>query len=114
MYTTNSLLFPHSSIVMLRGARGDDWRSLVDHVVKLPERHEETLAFMLTLVRLNGCVPCETDSFRAMRGCVACAVQTLRRYKGTDSDLIAQFEQAICEVRLYAAAHPQLSIETQA
>ena len=85
MYTDNALLFPHHAIRSLRRMRGKTWQKLVDRVMKLPETHEETLAFMLMMIRLNGCLGCETDSYRAMRGCSACAQQTLRRYKGTMS-----------------------------
>ena len=83
MYTDNALLFPHRAIASLRKARGPEWQKLVDRILKLPETHEETLAFMLMMIRLNGCLGCETDSYRAMRGCSACAQQTLRRFKGS-------------------------------
>jgi hypothetical protein len=84
---------------------------LVERVAAHSEFHEETLAFMLMMVRLNGCVPCETDSYRAMRGCPACAHQTLRRYKGDDMELLNLFEQALGEVRRFAEAHPKAGIQ---
>jgi hypothetical protein len=99
MYTANELMFPPQAIPELRGMRGPEWRSLVDRVATLPETHEETLAFMLMMIRLNGCIECETDSYRAMKGCDACAIQTLRRYKGPDSDLIKLFHQSLAELR---------------
>jgi hypothetical protein len=68
-------------------------------VTSRPESHEEVLAFCLMMVRLNGCMACETDSFRAMRGCYACTAQTLRRYKGPDRDLIRVYEQALADIR---------------
>lgn len=106
MYANNQLMFPHSAIVELRTMRGPAWTTLVDRVCQLSqthsETHEECLAFMLMMIRLNGCTMCETDSYRAMRGCVACAVQTLRRYKGTDAELLTAFDQALDEVRRYA------------
>ena len=68
------------------------------------------MAFMLMMVRLNGCVACETDSFRAMRGCPACAHQTLRRYKGEDEELLGLFEQALGDVRKFAESHPRVGI----
>jgi len=61
---------------------------------------------MLMMIRLDGCMCCETDSYRAMRGCGACAHQTLRRYKGTDAELLGLFEIALQEVRAFAQAHP--------
>ncbi len=99
MYTDNALLFPHRAIASLRRARGPEWRKLVERILKLPETHEETLAFMLMMIRLNGCLGCETDSYRAMRGCSACAQQTLRRYKGTDAELLTAFDQALQDVQ---------------
>jgi len=99
MYANNQLLFPHSLIPQLRDIRGPDWAALVDHVQTLPEGHEDSLAFVLTMIRLNGCLSCETDSYRAMRGCDACAIQTLRRFKGTDAELLANYRQALDEVR---------------
>jgi hypothetical protein len=86
---------------MLRDARGPDWRQLVDRVVGLPEEHPESLAFTLMMIRLDGCLECETDSYRAMRGCAVCATQTLRRFKGSDRDLLARYNQALTEVVNY-------------
>ncbi len=111
MYTNNELMFPHYVIPSLRKLRGPQWQELVDHVTSLTEFHEETLAFMLMMVRLNGCVSCETDSYRAMRGCAACAHQTLRRYKGEDDELIAAYEQALADVRKFAENHPKVGIQ---
>lgn len=106
MYTDNALLFPHHVIKTLRDLRGPEWASLVNRVANLPETHEETLAFMLMMIRLNGCMACETDSYRAMRGCTACAHQTLRRFKKDDSYLIAVFNEALEDIRLYLRENP--------
>ena len=111
MYTDNALMFPNNVIPSLKKLRGPEWEALVDRVMGLTEFHDETLAFMLMMVRLNGCVGCETDSYRAMRGCAACVHQTLRRYKGQDAELIAVFEQALLDVRKFAEAHPRLGIQ---
>jgi hypothetical protein len=101
MYTKNELLFPHHVIPSLRNMRGEEWRELVNRVLSVPESHELSLAFVLMMIRLNGCLACETDSYRAMRGCTACAVQTLRRYKGSDRELLRLYQQALDEVRQY-------------
>jgi hypothetical protein len=95
-------MFPHRAIAALRQSRGEAWEKLVDHVLSLPETHEETLAFMLMMIRLNGCMACETDSYRAMRGCSACAQQTLRRYKGSDEEIMAEFNRALADIRSFA------------
>jgi len=110
MYTNNELLFPHHVIPSLKNLRGAKWNALVERIVPLNENHEETLALMLMMIRLNGCLACETDSYRAMRGCAPCAIQTLRRYKGSDEDLIDAYEQALHEVRVYARNHPRIEI----
>ncbi|MBZ0281815.1 MAG: hypothetical protein K8L97_13835 [Anaerolineae bacterium] len=110
MYTNNELLFPHHVIPALRKLRGTQWRGLVERVMALPETHEETLAFMLMMIRLNGCMACETDSYRAMKGCAACAIQTLRRHKGEDDELIELYDQALEDVRAFANQHGSLGI----
>jgi len=102
MYSSNDILFPHHVIPSLKDLRGDDWAKLVDRITTLPENHEDTLAFMLMMIRLNSCMGCETDSYRAMRGCGACAQQTLRRFKGEDSELLEMYQQALKDVRLFA------------
>lgn len=102
MYTNNDILFPHASIGALKDLRGAEWAALVERILTLPENHEETLGFMLMMIRLNGCMSCETDSYRAMRGCTACAIQTLRRFKDRDDQLFAMYEKALKDVRSFA------------
>ncbi|MBN2472631.1 MAG: hypothetical protein JXN59_18045 [Anaerolineae bacterium] len=99
MYTQNELLYPHYITRRLRDERGPEWRALVERISALPESHEEVLAFSLMMIRLNGCMACETDSYRAMRGCLNCTTQTLRRYKGPDRDLIQVYNQALEDIR---------------
>ncbi len=108
MYTDNELFFPEHVIPQLADLRGPQWCQLVHRVAPLPETHEEKLAFMLMMTRLNGCATCETDSYRAMRGCAACAVQSLRRYKGPDDELLAAFGTALDDIRAFAAQHASL------
>ncbi|MBE2184872.1 MAG: hypothetical protein IAE89_15695 [Anaerolineae bacterium] len=112
MYTDNEILFPYELIPSLRGMRGPVFQELVERAASGSPFEDETLAFMLMMIRLNGCVPCETDSFRAMRGCFACAAQTLRRYKGSDEDLVAAFNQSLEEIRAFAGVNPQFNIQT--
>ena len=114
MYTNNELMFPHYVIPSLKKLRGPQWEMLVDRITTLSEFHEETLAFMLMMVRLNGCIGCETDSYRAMRGCAACAQQTLRRYKGDDDELLTVFDQALADVRKFAESHPKVGVQSSA
>jgi hypothetical protein len=114
MYTHNDLLFPHHALPSLRRLRGPQWQQLVERVLTLPETHEETLALMLLLIRLNGCVSCETDSYRAMRGCAACALQTLRRYKGGDEELLEMFQDALSDVQDFADDHHNVQVLREA
>jgi hypothetical protein len=101
MYTENELLFPPYVIPHLRHSRGEKWKSLVRRVMDSSEQSKESLAFSLTMIRLDGCLSCETDSYRAMRGCHACALQTLRRYKGTDSELLELYHQSLKDVEIF-------------
>ncbi len=98
MYADNEILFPPYAIPHLKDIRGDVWHGLTEHVLHLPEDHPESLAFSLMMIRLDGCLSCETDSYRAMRGCVACAQQTLRRFKGSDEELLERFQKALNDV----------------
>jgi hypothetical protein len=114
MYADNELLFPTYVINKLRFARGDEWRALVERISALPETHEDRLAFSLMMINLDGCLNCETDSYRAMRGCKACALQTLRRYKGSDQDLLRAYHKAQEEIGRYLIIHDEsISIEEQ-
>ncbi len=110
MYTDNEILFPHYAISALKNLRGSAWKELVEEILVTPENDEKMLAFMLMMIRMNGCLPCETDSYRAMRGCTACAQQTLRRFKGKDPDLLKLFNKALNEVRNYAKQNPEQPI----
>jgi hypothetical protein len=110
MYTVNELLFPHEVIESLGRLRDAEWRSLIEHIVKQDECHEDTLAFMLMMIRLDGCMSCETDSFRAMRGCKLCAHQTLRRYKGSTQELLAMYEAARNDVQIYHQQNADVDI----
>ncbi|MBN1313614.1 MAG: hypothetical protein JXB30_19570 [Anaerolineae bacterium] len=101
MYANNEILFPNYVIPLLRDMRGEEWRQLVDRVVTLPPSHPEVLAFVLAMIRLNGCMDCETDSYRAMRGCAMCAAQTLRRYHDPDLELLKTYDEALAEVQAY-------------
>ena len=101
MYAENEILFPPHAVTKIRTARGEDWQELVDGVLRLPEDHPRSLALSLTMIRLDGCLTCETDSYRAMRGCVPCALQSLRRFKGSDQDLIRRYHEALAEVESY-------------
>lgn len=102
MYQTDTeMLFPTRVIPALKHLRGPGWKQLVDQVAAVPDGDEATLAFGLMMIRLNGCLTCHSDSYRAMRGCTACAQQAVTRYKDTDDGLVRLYQKAIRDVQLY-------------
>ncbi len=93
------ILFPVRVIPLLRNLRGPEWQQLVDSVLECPPGSLEQQAFTLMMIRLDGCLTCHADSYRAMRGCTLCAQQSITRFKGSDRDLIAAYEQALADMR---------------
>jgi hypothetical protein len=114
MYADNELLFPSHVIPQLRYLRGPVWQDLVDHVASLPEDDPGSLAFSLMMIRLDGCLSCETDSFRAMRGCAACAQQVLHRHKGPDTDLVKRYNRCSDEVRSHLGLPEETDLAARA
>jgi hypothetical protein len=104
MYNADTeLLYPMRVTPSLRNIRDEKWSDLIDRVVSKESSTNEQLAFTLMMVKLDGCVNCNTDSFRAMRGCTQCAKQNIKRFRGNDNELFDQYEQAIVEVDKYLA-----------
>ncbi len=110
MYTNNEIMFPSSVIPLMRDMRGDEWRQLIDHIVPLGEEHPEKLALILMMIRFNGCLDCETDSYRAMRGCAMCTAQTLRRYKGRDEELLEMYHEALVDMEEWLREEQEIGI----
>jgi len=94
------LLFPAHLIPSLRDLRGEEWRDLVDRVASLPETHHDSLAFVLMMIELNGCLKCNSNNYKFLRGCYLCATQTVQSYKGSDQDLIELYGRAKRELEL--------------
>lgn len=88
------LLFPAHLIASLRDLRGEEWRDLVDRVAALPDRHPDSLAFVLMMIELDGCLRCNSNNYKFLRGCFLCATQTVQSYKGSDRDLLALYYRA--------------------
>jgi hypothetical protein len=102
MYQSDTeMLFPTRVIPTLRHLRGPAWKQLVEQVARVPDGEEATLAFGLMMIRLNGCLTCHSDSYRAMRGCTACAQQSVTRYKEGDEGLVKLYHKAHQDVQLY-------------
>jgi hypothetical protein len=99
------ILFPMRVAPTLRDLRGPAWRWLVDQACQAPEGSTDQLAFGLLLIRLDGCLTCHADSYRAMRGCTACAAQAVRRFRGSDEELIKLWQQARQDVEAYSEGH---------
>jgi len=99
MYNSDTeLLFPSRVIPELRDLRGKTWRNLVDRVVALEQTDPDHVAFMLMMMRLDGCASCHADSFRAMRGCTQCAIQNVRRFRGPEKELLQLYRTARADV----------------
>jgi hypothetical protein len=101
MYVNTEIMFPPKVIPSLRDACGPEWRGLVERVTLLDETDPQSLAFSLMMIRLNGCLECESDSYRAMRGCAACALQTVRRYRANERELLRLYGTALKDVEAY-------------
>lgn len=107
MYVNAEIMFPPSAIPSLRDSGGPEWRRLVERVSGLDEAHPESLALSLMMIRLDGCLECETDSFRALRGCAACAMQNVRRFRRNDRELLRLYRAALKDVQAYLTRRKQ-------
>ncbi len=92
------LIFPAHGISLLMDVRGEMWQNLVAAVEKSEPDGNAQVAFILMMARLNNCVTCNSDSYRAMHGCITCARQSIKRFHGSDEDLTGIFETARTEV----------------
>lgn len=92
------LFFPIRVIPSLSQARGKEWEALVERVSSAGASEIERIAFSELIIKLAGCQGCDADSFRAMRGCTQCSRMIIKRYKGSDSELVEQFEQCLKDV----------------
>lgn len=112
MYNPDTeILFPLRVVPQLKNLRGEEWNQLLERIQTGEASKQESCAFVLMMVRMGGCVSCNSDSFRAMRGCTACARQTIKRYKGSDRDLIEQHSQLKKEVEQYLKKQAALPAE---
>ncbi len=94
VHTKAELLFPAQLISSLRDLRGEEWRALVDRVSALPETHQDSLAFVLMMIELDGCLKCNSNNYKFLRGCYLCATQMVQSYKGSDGELIELYGRA--------------------
>lgn len=95
------LLFPPRIIPTLKDLRGIYWSNLIDQVVQETDYGLNTMAFVLFMVRLNGCLSCSLDSFKAMRGCHSCASIAVERFQGSDRELMRLYDVAHRDMEIY-------------
>lgn len=108
MYNSDTeILFPLRVAGNLSDLRGPEWSSLVDRIGGPAASKPEKIGFVLMMIRLNGCIACNADSFRAMRGCTQCARQTIRRYRSTDNELMDLFQSAVAEAEQFILKQDQ-------
>ncbi len=108
MYNSDTeLLFPLRVIPTLADLRGSECQALLKRVAAPEAGLAEQMGFVLMMIRLDGCVGCNADSFRAMKGCTLCARQNLKRYRGSDTELVELFEQTCREVELHLGKKSQ-------
>ena len=99
MYNNDTeLLFPSRVIKDLKGVRGEEFDALIDQVKDLPEDDPELLAVAMMMTKLNGCMSCNSDSFRAMRGCTQCSILNVRRYRGSEKQFMGLLTKARKEI----------------
>jgi hypothetical protein len=105
VYPKAEILFPSSLIPRLEDLRESKWQRLVKRVAELPEVHPDRLAFILMMIRLNGCLKCYNGSFRFMRGCGLCARQTVMQFKESDDRLLRRYRRARRDVKKHLEKH---------
>ena len=101
MYPRSDILFPHRCVDELQDLRGPLWKELVARVAKLPDTHEESLAFALMMIKLSGFMDCDLDSYKASLGCCTCAKRTINAFKGSDKLLLRHYREAQEELAEY-------------
>jgi hypothetical protein len=102
MYNSDTeLLFPLRVAPTLNTMRGEEWTTLLDQVSSAQASLADQMSIVLMMVRLDGCVGCSSDSFRAMKGCTQCARQNIKRFRGNDRELVELFVQTHKEVDQY-------------
>jgi hypothetical protein len=110
MYNSDTeLLFPLRVVPTLGGVRGAEWQALLDRVSAPNAALADQVGFVLLMVRMDGCVGCNADSFRAMKGCTQCARQNIKRHRASDKELVEMFEQTRKEAEIFLGKKNQAS-----
>ncbi len=99
MQTHTEFLFAHWAVSALKDLRGARWRELTARIADLASTDPDALAFALMMVRLNGCVTCDTRRYRERGGCADCAHLVLTTLsKETEAALLTRFRAAQKEI----------------
>ncbi len=99
MQNKTEFLFAHWAVPQLKNLRGPKWHDLVDRISRLPETHPDSLAFALTMVRVNGCINCTAQRYRERGGCANCAQFVLTTLsKESETALLSHFRAAQKEI----------------
>lgn len=101
MYSRCEILFPHSRVSGLKKLKGEEWKNLTEYVARLPETHEDALAFSHMMIKLCDCLNCDLGSYKAALGCSACSQRTINALRDTDQQLLRRFEKSRQDVLIY-------------
>ncbi len=94
-------IFPASLASQLSDIREEKWKQLIQTITGNGVSDVDQISLIYLIARISGCSTCNSDAFRAMKGCLVCAKNAIKRFRGTDAELVAQFEQARNEVTEY-------------
>lgn len=98
-------MFAHWAVPALKDLRGPRWRELVARIAGLSATHPDSLALALTMVRINGCINCDSKRYRERGGCASCSqfmLNTMNRE--TEASLLARYRAAQQEIAQSAIA----------
>ncbi len=95
------LIFPLRVLPLIADSHDTEWKKLAKLACADGSDALDKLGLVLTMVKLAGCVSCNSDSFRAIRGCSQCAAQTIRRQRAGNGELMQLFLQNRKEVESY-------------
>ena len=99
MKTRVEFLFSHNAVPALKELRSERWRDLITRIAPLDSTHPDALAFALMMVRLNGCVSCDSKRYRERGGCAHCTRFVLTTLnKETETDLLIRYRASQKEV----------------
>ncbi|MBI5030432.1 MAG: hypothetical protein HZB51_07890 [Chloroflexi bacterium] len=102
MKDRTEFLFAHWAVPMLKDLRGPKWRALVENVARLPDDDPDSLAFALTMIRMNSCANCSVHRFQERGGCAACSRFVLTSLsRETETGLLTRFNAAQKEIHAF-------------